>query len=81
MITELEDPLRSGVRDAFGDSFAVIWRVMAGTAGAGLAASLFMKALPLHTEVDKRWGFEDAEASVTAAQEMPAVVESADIKS
>lgn len=81
MIAELEEPLRSEVRDAFGDSLAVIWRVMAGIAAAGLAASLFMKALPLHTEVDKRWGLEDVEASVTGAQEMPVDVESVEIKS
>ena len=27
-----------------------------GIAGMGLISSLFMRALPLHTQVDDRWG-------------------------
>lgn len=44
---------------AFAQSVAVIWQVFIGLAGVGLIASLFMKGLPLHTEVDKRWGLEE----------------------
>ena len=51
--------MRYEVREAFGDGIAVIWRVMAGIAGLGLIASLFMKGLPLHTQVDKRWGLRE----------------------
>lgn len=32
---------------------------MTGIAGLGLLSSLAMKALPLHTEVDERWGIEE----------------------
>lgn len=54
----LPEPLRSTVRDAFGKSFRVIWEVMVAVAGFGLLSSLLMRALPLHTQVDEKWGIE-----------------------
>ena len=66
VISTLDEPVRSQVRNAFGDAFAVIWQVMAGIAGIGLISTVLMKALPLHTQVDERWGLErDAPASDT----------------
>ena len=59
VIPTLEEPLRTQVQVAFADSLAVIWQVMIGIAGLGLLCSLPMKALPLHTQVDERWGLED----------------------
>ena len=53
-----DEPLRSQVRNAFGDGFAVIWRVMAGISGIGLLSTVLMKGLRLHTEIDERWGLE-----------------------
>lgn len=58
-IPTLDEPLRSEVQDAFARSIAVIWQVMIGISGAGLVASLLMKGLPLHTEVDRKWGLQD----------------------
>lgn len=58
VIPTLPEPLRTEVRVAFADSISVIWDVMAGIAGMGLLASLAMKGLPLHTELDERWGLE-----------------------
>lgn len=60
VIPTLEEPFRSQVQVAFAESVAVIWQVLIGLAGVGLIASLFMKGLPLHTEVDKRWGLEES---------------------
>lgn len=57
-IAKLQDPVRSQVEKAFGEAFSVIWQVMAGITAIGLIASVFMKALPLHTQVDERWGLE-----------------------
>ena len=59
VIPTLEEPFRSQVQDAFARSISVIWQVMMGIAGIGFLASLFMRSLPLHTDVDKKWGFED----------------------
>ena len=59
VIPSLEEPLRTEVRVAFADSIAVIWRVMIGIAGIGFLVSLMMKGLPLHTQVDERWGLEE----------------------
>ncbi|KAJ3552285.1 hypothetical protein NM688_g4228 [Phlebia brevispora] len=65
VIKTLEDPLRTQVRDAFADSIAVIWKVNIGIAGMGLLSSLAMKSLPLHTEVDKRWGLDGEHHEIT----------------
>lgn len=62
-IPSLEEPLRTQVRIAFADSIAVVWRVLLGIAGMGFLASLAMKSLPLHTQVDEQWGLEGDVAS------------------
>ncbi|KAK7050204.1 iron permease [Favolaschia claudopus] len=63
VIGTLEEPLRTQVRNAFADSFKAVWWVTTGIAGLGLLFSLAMKHYPLHTAVDKDWGFEEAELS------------------
>ncbi len=63
-INSLPDDLKTPVRIAFAESTAKIWEVTAGIAGIGLIASLFMKALPLHTEVDKKWGLEQRSETI-----------------
>lgn len=57
----VEEPLRGLVREAFAESLKVVWRVMVGVAGVGLVTSSFMKGLPLHTQIDERWGMERGE--------------------
>lgn len=59
IIPSLPEPLRTEVRVAFAESIIVIWKVLIGIAGLGLVSSLFMKGLPLHTEVDESWGIEE----------------------
>ena len=36
----------------------MIYQVLIGIAGLGFLISLPMKALPLHTQVDERWGMD-----------------------
>ena len=55
----LHEPLKTQVRGAFAASLDVLWEVMIGVAGAGLLASMLMKGLPLHTQVDDAWGMEE----------------------
>ena len=50
--------MRSIVRVAFAESVIVIWQVLIGIAGIGFLACAGMKALPLHTQVDERWGLD-----------------------
>ena len=67
VIPTLDEPIRGQVEEAFAKSMAVMWQVCIGISGIGLIASLFMKGLPLHTEVDKRWGLHekaDGEAQI-----------------
>ncbi|KAJ3559559.1 hypothetical protein NM688_g271 [Phlebia brevispora] len=59
-VRTLDEPLRTQVREAYAQSLTVIWQVMIGIAGIGFLASLAMKALPLHTDVDKKWGLQES---------------------
>ncbi|KAJ7328843.1 MFS general substrate transporter [Mycena albidolilacea] len=47
--------LRLEVQDAFAGALGMVWLVLVAIAGVGLLASLFMKGLPLHAELDERW--------------------------
>ncbi|KAI0791733.1 MFS general substrate transporter [Abortiporus biennis] len=55
----LPEPARTEVRVALGDGISVLWEVLMGIAGVGVLASLMMKGLPLHTQVDENWGLEE----------------------
>lgn len=49
------------IRVAFSDSIRVIWYVMIGIAGLGLAASLLVKSFALDRPVDETWGMQEKE--------------------
>lgn len=68
LIPTLDEPFRTSVRVAFADSLRVYWEVLIGVAAAGLAASLLMKALPLHTSLDKDWGLNDDKSAAKGSQ-------------
>ncbi|KAI5119018.1 hypothetical protein M0805_001877 [Coniferiporia weirii] len=59
LIPSLEEPFRTSVRVAFAESLRVYWEVMTACAVAGLAASLMMKEVPLHTALDEDWGLKE----------------------
>jgi len=58
LIRDLPEPLKTEVRQAFGESLRVIWKTLAGVAGVGLLSSVFMKNVPLHNYVDEKWALE-----------------------
>ncbi|KAK7012809.1 efflux pump FUS6 [Favolaschia claudopus] len=68
-IRTLPEPLKQQIRVAFAEGLRGVWRVLVGVAGGGLVASLAMKGLPLHTEVDKKWGIEDAKVATVALED------------
>ena len=41
---------------------------MIGIAGIGLLSSLAMKGLPLHTEVDRKWGLQEDAVEVAKSE-------------
>ncbi len=61
MIHTLPEPLKHQVQVAFANGVSKIGLVMIAIGALGLISSLFMKALPLHTEVDDKWGLEGKE--------------------
>ncbi len=58
-IRTLPEELKIEVQRAFGESIAVIWRVMVGIIGIGLLASLLMQPVPLHDLTDEKWALQD----------------------
>jgi hypothetical protein len=61
LLSSLEEPLKTEVRDAFASSLRVVWQVMIGVGALGLIVSLAMEHLPLHTSLDEKWGISDSE--------------------
>lgn len=68
-IKDLPEPTRTDVRRGFAQSIDVIWYVMTAVAVLGLFSSLFMKALPLHTQMDEKWGLEQEQLKRAADAE------------
>ncbi|GJE88951.1 MFS general substrate transporter [Phanerochaete sordida] len=58
-IAGLPEPAHTQVRVAFAQSIRVLWLVMIGVAAFGALGALLMRGLPLHTQVDERWGMEE----------------------
>ena len=50
LIPRMQEPAKSAVRRAFADALRTVWLILIGVAAVGFAASLGMKALPLHTQ-------------------------------
>ncbi|KAJ7151953.1 iron permease [Mycena filopes] len=61
LIRTLPQPLKGEIQIAFAESLRVVWQVLIGISGIDFLASLAMKRLPLHTEVDKKWGITESE--------------------
>lgn len=59
LVRTLPEPLKSQVQDAYLTGIRGCWYVVLGAAVLGFASSWFMKALPLHTAVDRDWGLEE----------------------
>lgn len=67
IIPTLSERLNTQVRAAFADSLTVLWQVMIGIAGMGALASFLMKGLPLHTQMDEKWGIEEGKIETVDA--------------
>ncbi|KAI0687844.1 Mfs1.2 [Cerioporus squamosus] len=59
VIPSLPEPLKDEVRQAFGESLAVIWKVMVAFLGVGLLASLAMRDVSLHDHKDEKWTLQE----------------------
>ncbi|KAJ7437589.1 iron permease [Mycena galericulata] len=69
LIRTLHEPLKSEIQVAFAESLRVVWQVLIGISGVGLLVSLAMKGLPLHTDVDAKWGIEKQNPAVISLTE------------
>jgi hypothetical protein len=54
-IATLQEPLRTEIRAAFGESVSVIWKVLTAILSLGFFASLWMADVPMHDLVDQKW--------------------------
>ena len=61
-IPTLPQPLKNQVRDAFGESLVLLWKVITAVLACGFLSSLFMADIPMHNYVDEKWTLkEDAQ--------------------
>lgn len=68
IIQQLEEPLRTQVRDAFADSIIRVWQTMIGIAGIGLLSSVFMKEVAMHKKVDQDWALKEKQRKAAEAE-------------
>lgn len=59
VIKNLEEPLRSEVQAAFGESIRYIWFSTTAVAAIGFVSSILMKSIPLNSNLDEQWGLEE----------------------
>ncbi|KAF8576155.1 MFS general substrate transporter [Ramaria rubella] len=64
VIPGLEATERRLVQQEFAASIAVIWRVLAGIAGAGLVSCLIMKEIPMSDELDEAFALDGAGGAI-----------------
>ncbi|KAF8160345.1 iron permease [Mycena galopus ATCC 62051] len=57
-VAKLAQPLQQEVKSAFAHSLRGVWLTLLVLSCVGLLSSLPMKALPLHTDLDSKWGIE-----------------------
>lgn len=57
-IPQLDEPLRTQVKQEFAEAMQIFWRVLIGIGALGFISSLLMKALPLHTALDEDFALE-----------------------
>ena len=69
IISGLEEPLRTEVRNAFAASLKTVWLVMVGMSGAGLLSVALMRELPMQQETDETFGLEDRPQSAALDSE------------
>lgn len=62
-LPHLDEPLRTEVREAFAESLATIWRVMAGVCVAGFVAVVLMREVPMPTYTDDQYGLQEQKDS------------------
>ncbi|KAJ6510795.1 MFS general substrate transporter [Mycena sanguinolenta] len=70
-ISALDLNLRLEVQKAFAEALDVVWFVLVAIAGVGLLASLFMKGLPLHSELDERWALVEFDTTHPSTPRTP----------
>ncbi|KAF7340868.1 MFS general substrate transporter [Mycena sanguinolenta] len=70
-ISALPLGLRLEVQKAFAEALSTVWLVLVAIAGVGLLASLFMKGLPLHSELDERWALVEFDTTYPSTTRTP----------
>lgn len=58
-ISQLEEPLRTNVRQAFAESVRVVWIVVLALTAFGAVCMVFMREVPMHTYTDDQWALLD----------------------
>jgi hypothetical protein len=64
-VANLAQPLKQEVKSAFAHSLRRVWITLLALSCLGLISSFPMKALPLHTDLDGRWGVDSQTGGMT----------------
>ncbi|KAI0701971.1 iron permease [Cytidiella melzeri] len=73
VIVDLQDPLRTQVREAFAASLSLVWKVMIGISGAGLLSVLMLKEVPMNMEMNEKYGLHEEDRGSTKSGDVTAV--------
>ncbi|KZV84170.1 iron permease [Exidia glandulosa HHB12029] len=72
-IGQLEEPLRSEVREAFAESLRIVWIVILAIAAFGTACMVFMREIPMHNYTDDDWALVEGSEKAAPASRPQAV--------
>ena len=67
-IDQLDEPLKTEVREAFAASMSVIWKTMTGLCGAGILTLFLLREVPMVKHTDETYGLRE-ESSTTGSQQ------------
>ena len=78
IIDQLDEPLKTEVREAFAASMSVIWKTMTGLCGAGILTLCLLREVPMIKHTDEAYGLrEESPAAGSLHRESKASRESA----
>ncbi|KAI0655295.1 iron permease [Cubamyces menziesii] len=67
-IDQLDEPLKTEVREAFAASMSVIWKVMTGLCGAGILTLSLLREAPMVKHTDETYGLREGSSTAGSLQ-------------
>ncbi|KAH9887680.1 iron permease [Cubamyces lactineus] len=68
VINQLDEPLKTEVREAFAASMSVIWKTMTGLCGAGIFTLCLLREVPMVKHTDETYGLRQGSSTAGSLQ-------------